>query len=61
MPGTWEFHHLADNATEKDQDLYISGSIDNQTTADFHNMVRYGATRKREQYHLWEQTGAGVF
>ncbi|WP_348261607.1 TonB-dependent receptor plug domain-containing protein [Telmatobacter sp. DSM 110680] len=61
VPGTWEFHHLADNATEKDQDLYISGSIDNQTTADFHNMVRYGATRKREQYNLWEQTGAGVF
>ncbi|MGA8740346.1 MAG: TonB-dependent receptor plug domain-containing protein [Terracidiphilus sp.] len=61
VPGTWEFHHLADNATEKDQDLYISASIDNQTTADFHNMVRYGATRKREQYNLWEQTGAGVF
>jgi iron complex outermembrane receptor protein/vitamin B12 transporter len=61
VPGTWEFHHLTDNATEKDQDLYIGGSIDNQTTADFHNMVRYGATRKREQYHLWEQTGAGVF
>jgi vitamin B12 transporter len=61
VPGTWEFHHLSDNATEKDQDLYIGGSIDNQTTADFHNMVRYGATRKREQYHLWEQTGAGVF
>ncbi len=61
VPGTWEFHHLADNATEKDQDLYISASIDNQTTADFHNMVRYGATRKREQYNLWEQTGAGIF
>ena len=61
VPGTWEFYHLADNATEKDQDLYISASIDNQTTADFHNMVRYGATRKREQYNLWEQTGAGIF
>jgi vitamin B12 transporter len=57
VPGTWEFHHLADNATEKDQDLYISGSIDNQTTPDFHNMVRYGATRKREQYTLWQPTG----
>jgi len=61
VPGTWEFHHLADNATEKDQDLYIGASIDNQTTADFHNVVLYGATRKREQYNLWEQTGAGVF
>ena len=61
VPGTWEFHHLADNATEKDQDLYIGASIDNQTTPDFHNMVRYGATRKREQYNLWEQTGSGIF
>jgi len=57
VPGTWEFHQVADNATEKDQDLYISGSIDNQTTPDFHNMVRYGATRKREQFHLWEPSG----
>jgi iron complex outermembrane receptor protein/vitamin B12 transporter len=24
-------------------------------------MFRYGATRKREQYNLWEQTGAGIF
>ena len=23
--------------------------------------MRYGATRKREQYNLWEQTGAGIF
>ncbi len=61
VPGTWEFHHIADNATEKDQDLYVSASLDHQTTADFHNTVRYGLTRKREQYHLWEQTGAGVF
>lgn len=57
VPGTWEFHQVADNATEKDQDLYVSASIDNQTTPDFHNMVRYGATRKREQFHLWEPSG----
>jgi len=61
VPGTWEFHHLAENATQKDQDLYISGSIANQTTSDFRNTVRYGATRKREQYHQWEQVGSGVF
>ena len=57
VPGTWGFHYVADNATEKDQDLYISTSIDNQTTPDFHNMVRYGATRKREQYHQWAPAG----
>ena len=57
VPGAWDFHDLADNATEKDQNLYVSGSLDHQTTEDFHNTVRYGLTRKREQYHLWEQTG----
>jgi iron complex outermembrane receptor protein/vitamin B12 transporter len=60
VPGTFAFHQLSDNATEKDQDLYIGGSLDNQTTPDFHNMIRYGATRKREQYNLWEQTGSGI-
>jgi iron complex outermembrane receptor protein/vitamin B12 transporter len=61
VPGTWEFYHVADNATQKDQDILLSASIDNQTTADLHNSVRYGLTRKREQYNLWTQSGAGVF
>jgi vitamin B12 transporter len=58
VPNTWDFHHVADNATEKDQDLYIAGSIDNQTTAAFHQVIRYGATRKREQYNLWSPSGS---
>ena len=61
VPGTWEFYHIANNATQKDQDIFLSASLTNQTTADFHNTVRYGLTRKREQYHLWEQSGAGIF
>ena len=61
VPGTFAFYDLLNSATEKDQDIYLSASIQNQTTADFHNMVRYGLTRKREQYNLWAQTGAGVF
>jgi len=58
VPNAWEFYHVADNATEKDQDLYISSSIDNQTTASFHNLLRYGATRKREQYMQWAPEGS---
>jgi vitamin B12 transporter len=61
VPNTWDFYHVADQATEKDQDLFFSGSADNQTTADFHQSVRYGMTRKREQYHLWQQSGSGLF
>lgn len=61
VPGTYGFYGLANSATQKDQDLFVNGSIENQTTVDFHNLIRYGATRKREQYHLWSQTSSGVF
>jgi len=56
-PNAWDFYHVADDATQKDQDLFISAAIDNQTTAALHNMVRYGATRKREQWNLWAPEG----
>src|SRR5262249_45930695 len=52
VPNAWDFYHVADDATQKDQNLYISAAIDNRTTESFHNTVRYGATRKREQYNL---------
>ncbi len=61
VPGPWDFYQVANDATEKDQDLYIGATIDNQTTPDFHNMARYGLTRKREQYNLWSQAGSGTF
>jgi iron complex outermembrane receptor protein/vitamin B12 transporter len=57
VPNAWDFYHVADNATQKDQDLFISASIDNQTTAAFHNLFRYGLTRKREQYTMWKPSG----
>ncbi len=57
VPNAWDFYHVADSATQKDQDLFFSGSVDNQTTADFHQTARYGMTRKREQYTLWSPSG----
>jgi iron complex outermembrane receptor protein/vitamin B12 transporter len=57
VPNAWDFYHLSDNATEKDQNLLVSASIDNQTTAAFHNTLRYGLTRKREQSNIWNHTG----
>jgi iron complex outermembrane receptor protein/vitamin B12 transporter len=61
VPNAWDFYHVTDQATQKDQDLYVGASIDNQTTADFHNSVRYGLARKREQFSLWTQSGSGDF
>lgn len=60
VPNAWDFYQVADVASQKDQDLYISGSIDHQTTADFHNTVRYGGGRKREQYSLWQPSGTCI-
>lgn len=57
VPGAWDFYRVADNATQKDQDLYIAASVDNQTTANWHNSARYGSTRKREQYSQWQPEG----
>ncbi len=59
VPNAWDFYHVADQATQKDQDIYLSASIDNQTTPSFHNVFRYGLTRKREQFALWQQSGSG--
>jgi vitamin B12 transporter len=61
VPNAWDFYHVADQATQKDQDIFMSASVENQTTPDFHQRVEYGLTRKREQYHLWEQSGSGIF
>jgi vitamin B12 transporter len=61
VPNAWDFYNVADQGTQKDQDLYLSASIDNQTTPKFHNVVRYGLTRKREQFALWQMSGCGGF
>jgi vitamin B12 transporter len=60
VPNAWNFYHVADAATEKDQDIFASGSIDNQTGANFHQSARYGLTRKREQENLWQMSGSPV-
>jgi vitamin B12 transporter len=57
VPNGWDFYHVADDATEKDQNIYLSASVDNQTTAAIHNSVRYGLARKREQENLWNESG----
>ncbi len=57
VPNAWDFYHIADDATQKDQNLFFSAGIGNQMTASLHNDVRYGAVRKREQANLWQTSG----
>jgi vitamin B12 transporter len=57
VPNAWNFYYIADDRKQSDQNLYVSGTIDYQVTPDFHNQVRYGAARKREQSMQWYPAG----
>jgi iron complex outermembrane receptor protein/vitamin B12 transporter len=60
IPNSWDFYQVADNATQKDQNLLITGAITNQTTPAFKNTLRYGAARKREESNQWNPEGTLV-
>jgi iron complex outermembrane receptor protein/vitamin B12 transporter len=60
VPNTWDFYHISDDRKEGDQDLYAGASVENQTTADFHNRFQYGLTRKREQSQQWYPAGVCI-
>jgi iron complex outermembrane receptor protein/vitamin B12 transporter len=49
VPGSYDFYDLVQNAKEGDQDLYSGVTLENRTKDDWHNLVRYGIARKREQ------------
>jgi iron complex outermembrane receptor protein/vitamin B12 transporter len=60
VPNTWDFYHISDDRKEGDQDLYAGATVENQTTADFHNRFQYGLTRKREQSQQWYPAGVCI-
>ena len=57
LPGPYQFYWLANDGKESDQDLYVGTTVENQTTASWHNLARYGLTRKREQSEQWYPAG----
>jgi iron complex outermembrane receptor protein/vitamin B12 transporter len=57
VPNAWGFYGIADPAKQSDQDLYLAGTYDSQTTDKWHNLVRYGGARKREQYTQYGTNG----
>ncbi len=56
-PNAYGFYGIADPAKQTDQDLYLAGTFENQTTDRWHNLVRYGAARKREPYTQYGTNG----
>jgi vitamin B12 transporter len=60
LPGAYNFTALTNDGKQSDQNIYLSGTIDNQTTEAWHNLVRYGLTRKREQTAQWYPAGVPI-
>jgi iron complex outermembrane receptor protein/vitamin B12 transporter len=57
LPGGYDFYLIPNDGKQSDQNLYVSTVIENQTTDGWHNFVRYGLARKREQSEQWYAAG----
>ncbi len=49
LPNGYDFYNLVQDGKQSDQDLYSGATLENTTLAGWHNLVRYGIARKREQ------------
>jgi vitamin B12 transporter len=48
---------IPDDAGQKEQNLYIGATFQQQTTQRWHNLLRYGALRLRSQFTAYSPTG----
>ncbi len=48
-PGAFNFYGIANAGKRSDQDTYLAASIEHRTYGDWHNLLRYDMTRKREE------------
>lgn len=57
IPDAHDFYGVSQNAKEGDQDLYGNLAVDYRNDSDWHNLVRYGIARKREQANYFGNPG----
>jgi iron complex outermembrane receptor protein/vitamin B12 transporter len=59
-PSAHDFYSVSADAKQSDQDLYSGLTVQNTYKGDWHNLVRYGIARKREQYTTFFPAGTPV-
>ncbi len=57
LPGAHDFFGLSADGKESDQDLYSTATLEHRTEANWHNLLRYGIARKREQARYFSDQG----
>ncbi|HEX5282883.1 MAG TPA: TonB-dependent receptor [Bryocella sp.] len=57
LPGPYDFYNITNTAKMGDQDLYSGLTAEYRTAGNWHNLVRYGIARKREQQTQFGNVG----
>jgi iron complex outermembrane receptor protein/vitamin B12 transporter len=57
LPGAYNFYNITNTARQGDQDLYSGLTAQYRTQGNWHNLVRYGIARKREQQTQFGHVG----
>lgn len=57
LPNARDLYGLSQNGKQSDQDLYSGATLENTTLGGWHNLVRYGIARKREQAAYFGSSG----
>jgi len=60
LPSAHDFYGVSSDAKQSDQDLYSGITLENRTEGDWHNLLRYGIARKREQEKMFTNQGTPV-
>jgi iron complex outermembrane receptor protein/vitamin B12 transporter len=60
IPSAHDFFGISSNGKQADQDIYSGLTLENRTLGNWHNLVRYGIARKREQAHQYDPVGLAV-
>jgi len=60
LPGAHDFYGISASGKQSDQDLYSGLTLQNRVAGNWHNLVRYGIARKREQAKQFENVGTPI-
>jgi vitamin B12 transporter len=60
LPSAHDIYGISSSGKQADQDLYSGLTVENVSAGNWHNLARYGITRKREQVEQFTPTGQPV-
>jgi len=60
LPGAHDFYSISASGKQSDQDLYSGATLEDRRANGWHNLLRYGIARKREQAVPFENEGTPV-